>query len=72
MRKNNVEVIKTVRSAAGLRDALFDELDAMRAGKSTPKHAQTVVNIARTIIDSARLEIITNAISETRNAKQLT
>jgi hypothetical protein len=66
--------IKTVRSAAGLRDVLFEELDAFRNGKVSVKHAQTVVNIARSIIDSSRLEIIGLAITNKANdvKKQLT
>lgn len=65
--------IETVRSSAGLRDALFSELDAFRNGKTSVKHAQTVVNIARAIIDSARLEILGLAISEKgRDVKQIT
>lgn len=48
----------TVRTPAGLRDMLFDELDRFRAGKTTPKHAQVVVHFARSIIDSSRLELI--------------
>ncbi len=51
------------RSTSGLRDTLFDELDMFRSGKTSPKHAQTVVNLARAIIDTSRLEIVNAALS---------
>lgn len=53
--------ICTPRSTAGLRDMLFAELDAFRAGKSSTKRAQIIVNYARTIIDTTRLEIVNSA-----------
>jgi len=45
------------RTAEGLRDALFDELNLLRAGKATTGHARAVANVARLIIECARLEI---------------
>lgn len=47
-----------VHTPAELRDILFEELEKFRSKKSTPKHAQIVVNFARSIIDSARLDLI--------------
>lgn len=61
--------IATVRSAEGLRDSLFQELDLFRAGTVSVKEANTTVNIARAIIDSARLELLGVAIGQ--HAKQL-
>lgn len=48
---------KTVRSTKGLRDALFDEMDALREGKSTPHIAGAMSKLAVQIINSVRLEI---------------
>lgn len=45
------------RTAEGLRDALFDELNLLRAGKATTAHARALGGIARLIIESARLEV---------------
>jgi len=46
-----------IRHAEGVRDALFDELDLLRANKVTTRHGRTVALLAKQIIDSARLEI---------------
>jgi hypothetical protein len=45
------------RTAEGLRDALFDELNLLRSGEATTGHARALANIARLILESARLEI---------------
>ena len=45
------------RTSLGLRNALFDELDDLRAGKSTPKKASSVARVAGTIINSVKIEI---------------
>lgn len=45
------------RTAEGLRDALFDELNLLRAGEATAAHARALANVARLIIECARLEI---------------
>lgn len=47
------------RSAEGLRDALFDELNLLRTGETTTAHARALANIARLIIETARLELQT-------------
>lgn len=54
------------RSADGLRDALFDELNLLRAGEATTSHARAICNVARLIIESARLEV--QQLKEVRNA----
>lgn len=51
------EPAKIVRTAAGLRDALFDELDALRGNKSTPQKAQAVSKLAYQIINSVKMEM---------------
>jgi hypothetical protein len=45
------------RTAEGLRDALFDELNLLRSGEATTSHARALANIARLVLESARLEI---------------
>ena len=47
----------TKRTTVGLRDTLFDELDKLRSGDSTPQRASATARIASGIIQSARLEI---------------
>ncbi len=45
------------RTSAGLRAVLFDELDDLRAGRSDPKKALAVAALAKTIVDSVRMEL---------------
>jgi hypothetical protein len=45
------------RSAEGLRDALFDELNLLRSGEATTGHARALCNVARLIVETARLEV---------------
>jgi hypothetical protein len=45
------------RSSAGLRDALFDELDAIRSGKSNPTRANAVAKLAAGIVETVRMEL---------------
>ena len=44
------------RTAEGLRDALFDELNQLRSGECTTAHARALANVARLILETARLE----------------
>lgn len=46
-----------VRTTAGLRDALFDELEALRRGESTPQRAKAICNTAQQILKSAEVEM---------------
>jgi len=46
-----------VRTSAGLRDALFDELDRVRAGTSNPTCANAVAKLASGVIESVRMEL---------------
>lgn len=59
MPKNNtaVERAPVRRDTTGLRDALFDELDALRHGKSTHNVANATSRICSTIIESVRMEL---------------
>lgn len=45
------------RTAEGLRDALFDELNLLRSGEATTGHARALANIARLVLESARMEL---------------
>lgn len=45
------------RTTNGLRAVLFDELEALRNGKSTPHRAVAVAQLAAQIVRSARLDI---------------
>ncbi len=45
------------RTSAGLRDALFDEIDALRAGKSNPARARSVASLANSVLQSVIMEI---------------
>lgn len=46
-----------VRNSAGLRDALFDEIDAIRLGKSNPTRANAVAKLATGVVETVRMEI---------------
>lgn len=45
------------RTAAGLRDALFDEIDELRGENSDPERAKAVAKLAQQIINATRAEI---------------
>jgi hypothetical protein len=45
------------RTSIGLRNALFDEIDALRRGDGNPERAIAVSKLASTIIDTVRVEI---------------
>lgn len=47
----------TVRSSEGLRNTLFEELDMLRAGQSTPLRANAVGKLAAQVIEAARLDL---------------
>lgn len=46
-----------VRNSSGLRDAIFDEIDAIRIGKSNPTRANAVAKLAAGIVETVRMEI---------------
>lgn len=64
----------TVRTSLGLRDALFDELDALRDGTSNPQKSQATAKLAVQIINSVKMEIdygssedVINRLAKTNN-----
>lgn len=44
------------RTSAGLRNALFDEIDALRRGDGDPQKANAVAQLAKAILMTAQLE----------------
>ena len=62
MAKTNSAVsIPVARTSAGLRDALFDELDALRAGTSNPTRANAVAKIADQVVNTVHMELAVRA-----------
>lgn len=51
------------RTSAGLRDALFDELDGLRNGSSNPARANAVAKLAGQVVDTVRMEMDIQAFS---------
>ena len=52
-----IETKKTIRTSAGLVDALFDEFDMLRNGQSDAHRASAVAKLSIQIIATKRLEI---------------
>lgn len=50
-------IVATPRTSDGLRDSLFDALDATRNGTMTAQEAQAVCKICAQIINSMNMEI---------------
>lgn len=46
-----------VRTSAGLRDAIFDEIDSIRNGSSNPTRANAVAKLATGIVETVRMEL---------------
>lgn len=59
MAKTNGSTVSppVVRTSAGLRDALFDELDGLRGGTSNPTKASAVAKLADQVIQTVRMEL---------------
>lgn len=45
------------RTSAGLRNALFDELDALRDGTGNPNRANAVAKLADQVIGTVKMEL---------------
>ena len=45
------------RTSSGLRDAIFDEIDAIRDGTSNPTRANAVAKLATGIVETVRMEL---------------
>lgn len=51
------EMPNVVRTSAGLRDALFDEIDRIRSGETDAKKANAVARLAGEIVNTVTMEI---------------
>lgn len=49
--------MKNKRTTKGLRDVLFDEIDQLRNGDGDPQRAMAVANLAKQIINIAKVEL---------------
>lgn len=54
---SNNSLIPVSRDSEGLRDALFDEIDAMRDGSSNPTRANAVAKLALGIVETVRMQL---------------
>ncbi len=48
---------KFARTTAGIREALFEEWEALRSGDSNPARARSIAMMANTILQSVNTEI---------------
>lgn len=48
---------RVTRTSAGLRDALFEELDSLRNGFTHPLHANAIARMSNAILNTVRAEI---------------
>lgn len=45
------------RTSSGLRDALFDEWEALRRGDSNPARARSIAMLANSVLSSVQVDI---------------
>lgn len=60
MAKNKVKasgMAPSQRTTRGLRDLLFDEIDELRTGDGNPEKSMAVANLAKQIVNTAKVEI---------------
>jgi hypothetical protein len=57
MAKEVVEMPAVTRTGAGLREALFDELDNLRSGKTNAANANATSKLAGAIVDTVTMEM---------------
>lgn len=55
--KPEVAASPIVRTSAGLRDAIFDEIDGIRNGSSNPTRANAVAKLAAGVVETVRMEL---------------
>jgi hypothetical protein len=48
---------KLTRTSQGLRDILFDEIEELRNGNGDPTKSMAVANLAKQIINTAKVEL---------------
>lgn len=59
-----------VRTSAGLRDVIFDELDGLRQGTTNPTKANAVAKLAMTVVETVRMEIEVAKHADALNKRQ--
>ena len=57
MKKAEISATPITRTSAGLRDAIFDEIDAIRNGSGNPTRANAVAKLASTVVETVRMEL---------------
>ena len=57
MSNAKVAMPAVVRTSAGLRDALFDELDRLRNGDTNATNANAVARLADQVINTVQMEL---------------
>jgi len=62
-------VYKIDRSNAGLREMLIDEIEKLRAGRSTPEVSNAICNITSTILKSLALDLASQKLLSDKNNK---
>jgi hypothetical protein len=68
-----VKLLKPIaRTSAGLRDALFDELDGLRDGSVNATQANATAKIAGSIVDTVNMEMAAHKILSKHPQQQLT
>ena len=55
--KTELTAAPIVRTSAGLRDAIFDEIDGIRNGSSNPTRANAVAKLAAGVVETVRMEL---------------
>lgn len=55
--KSTVEISPIVRTSAGLREAIFEEIDNVRRGTSNPTRANAVAKLAMSVVETVRMEL---------------
>lgn len=58
-KKNDTSIMASpmLRTSAGLRDALFDELDSLRDGTGNPTRANAVAKLADQVVNTVKMEL---------------
>lgn len=59
------------KTTEGLRDALFDEINALRAGTTTPQRSKAIAHMAARIIDSVRIQVQFQKLVASNGAKNV-
>lgn len=65
------EAVKVQRTSAGLRGALFDELDGLRDGSINATKANATAKIAGAIVDTVNMEMAAYKLLRGSSAKPL-